>query len=258
MRKEYLFNVIGEVDEQKVASAGMAIMAKKKFRPIWLKWGVMAACLFLIFGVFIVPALQGGRGTVDPQPNGIPGAGVVQPEKDNEATQLEKANLIVVNEVENIMVEDMDVQISHYDILSEVERETMLKQFEATIGFSYNDFTAGISDTFISKSFYSLDIPADDTRTEYIPHDYVFEYQTENDGGIKIAICSAEEPLRDYFILCDNPKQSEINGVSVMIYNYQSIFMVEFSHENINYDIETRDITLEELEGLLTELLSNH
>ena len=47
MKKEELFNIIGEVDEQKVAAAGMAMNTKKKSRPVWVKWGAMAACLCL-------------------------------------------------------------------------------------------------------------------------------------------------------------------------------------------------------------------
>ena len=53
MKKEELFNIIGEVDEQKVAAAGMA-MNKKKSRPVWVKWGAMAACLCLVVvGAFV-------------------------------------------------------------------------------------------------------------------------------------------------------------------------------------------------------------
>ena len=48
MKKEELFNIIGEVDEQKVAAAGMAMNTKKKSRPVWVKWGAMAACLCLV------------------------------------------------------------------------------------------------------------------------------------------------------------------------------------------------------------------
>lgn len=149
----------------------------------------------------------------------------------------------------------MDVQLSHYHDISALERETVLKEFETTIGLSYDDFTAKISDTYVNKSFYSVGVPADAARTEYVPHDYVFEYQNESGGEAKIAICSAEEPLRDCFIKCDNPKQSEINGISVVIYGYQGTFVAEFSYENINYDIETRNITIEELEDLLVGMI---
>lgn len=69
MKKEELFNIIGEVDEQKVASAGMA-MSKKKSRPAWVKWGAMAACLCLVVvGALTIPNLQNepsrGQGTME-------------------------------------------------------------------------------------------------------------------------------------------------------------------------------------------------
>ena len=53
MKKEELFNIIGEVDEQKVAAAGVAMNTKKKSHPVWLKWGAMAACLCLVVGLAI-------------------------------------------------------------------------------------------------------------------------------------------------------------------------------------------------------------
>lgn len=48
MKKENLFDIIGDVDEQKVATAGRAMTAKKKSHPVWMKWGAMAACLCLM------------------------------------------------------------------------------------------------------------------------------------------------------------------------------------------------------------------
>lgn len=61
MKKENLFDIIGEVDEKKIESAGMAITAKKKSRPKWLKQGVLAACLCIVVAaVFGIGILQGG------------------------------------------------------------------------------------------------------------------------------------------------------------------------------------------------------
>lgn len=48
MKKEDLFDMIGEVDEQKVAAAGRAMTAKKRSHSVLLKWGAMAACLCLV------------------------------------------------------------------------------------------------------------------------------------------------------------------------------------------------------------------
>lgn len=61
MKKEEFFNIIGEVDEQKVTAAGMA-MNKKKSRPVCVKWSAMAACLCLIAaGVFTLPRFIGNN-----------------------------------------------------------------------------------------------------------------------------------------------------------------------------------------------------
>jgi len=43
VKKEELFSILGEVDQQKVAAAG-----KAKSRPVWIKWGALAACLCLV------------------------------------------------------------------------------------------------------------------------------------------------------------------------------------------------------------------
>ena len=256
MRKEELFHIIGEVDEQNVISAGMAMTAKKKSRPVWLKWGAMAACLCLVvIGVLVAPGLQGEPGGAVPLLSGTPDTDIIQSGNHNGRTEPGRTNLLVVNEVESVRSVDMDVQFSRYESLSETGREMMLKQFETAIGRSYNDFTAKISDTFMSKSFYSVDIPVDTARTEYTPHDYVLEYQTENGGRAIIALCSYEEPLRDCLIKCDHPEQSEINGIRVVIYGYQDSFIVQFSYENVNYDIGTGNITLAELEDLLTGIM---
>lgn len=253
MKKEELFNIIGEVDEQKVAAAGMAMNTKKKSRPSWLKWGAMAACLCLVAVSAI--KLQQTPGGAAVQPGGTPSTDVIHPGSISETTQPADMTLLVVNEVENMMTVDMDVQLSLYNELSASERETILNGFEAAVGLSYDEFTAKIPDTLVSKSFYTVNIPSDASRTEYITHDYVLEYQAENDGAVRIAICSTEAPLRDCFIVCDNPKQSEINGVSMVIYGYQDTFIAEFSWKDINYEIETRNITLEELEELLSGIV---
>ena len=56
MKKENLFDIIGDVDEQKVATAGRAMAEKKKSRPVWFKWTAMAACLCLMLVAF--PMIQ--------------------------------------------------------------------------------------------------------------------------------------------------------------------------------------------------------
>ena len=66
MKKEELFRIIGEVDERKVAAAGMAMNTKKKSCPVWIKWAAMAACLCLVVGLALnsINPHKGGAGTL--------------------------------------------------------------------------------------------------------------------------------------------------------------------------------------------------
>jgi len=68
MKSEELFHIIGEVDQQKVAAAGMAITAKKP-RPGWHKWVAIVACFCILAA--LVPLVTGIPKTPD-DPN--PGA----------------------------------------------------------------------------------------------------------------------------------------------------------------------------------------
>lgn len=234
MKKEQLYEVLGDINENYVNDAHMT--AKKSAYPIWLKWVAMAACLCLVVsGAFVLPRLQSDSVEPNPQPN--------------------NKNVLLVNTVDGLAGADMDVQFTYYPDPSEDKSDDVLIQFKNVAGLNYNNFVAKIPDVFVKERFYSVDVPSD-AAVAYIPHDFVFDYQTNNGGEITIAICAKEEPLRDLFVICDNPKQSEINGIPVVILGYQDSFLVQFSWQSVNYDIETRSITLGELEQLLVCLIS--
>ena len=48
MKKEELFDIIGEVDEQKILNADKYFYEKRKTKNTWLKWGALAACLLIV------------------------------------------------------------------------------------------------------------------------------------------------------------------------------------------------------------------
>lgn len=232
MTNEKLYEVLGDIHEKHVKEARECHKTKK---PVWLKWGAMAACLcLLILGTFVVQRI------------GTPGTIIEHP----------KESKLVVNEVDHTTNLDMDVQISYYHELSSTEWETVMDAFERSIGFSYEEFMKKLPAAYHNTAFYSIDTPIVPKSTEYIPHDYVFEFLTENGGNVEIAICTTEEPLRDCFFVCDDPKESEINGTTAVIYGVRDSFMVQFACAGVNYDIETHSIPLEELENLLTCMIN--
>lgn len=228
MRKEELCEVLGDISEKHIAEAGAD---RKAGKPAWLKWSAAAACLCLVvLGAFAVRRL------------GTPGTGIEPPE----------ASQLVINEVEQTAALDMDVRISHCSALSSTEWESVMKAFESAVGFSYAEFLEKLPAGRRDTAFYSVDVPVSPKSAVYRPHDYVFEFQTESGGSVKIAICAAEEPIRDCFFVCDDPKESEINGTAAVIYGIQDSFWVQFAYAGVNYDMETCGISLKELEDLLT------
>jgi len=51
MKKEQLYEVLGDINENYINDAHKT--AKKKSRPVWVKWGAIAACLCLIVATVI-------------------------------------------------------------------------------------------------------------------------------------------------------------------------------------------------------------
>lgn len=238
MRKEELFDIIGEADEQKVAAAGMSMAAKKRSRSVPGKWAALAACLAVVvlIGITLVRTIS------DQEPAGT-------------GVSLGKSDLLVVNKADSLVQADVDVQFSYFDKLPHDVWMSVSEEFQNGTGISYEDFICRIPNTFELDNFYSISARGykdADLKDEYTLHDYVFDYRTENGGEATIALCSFEAPIRDCYIMCDNPEQSEINGISVVVYGYRNSFMVQFSYKNVNYDIETNGITPEELHALLT------
>ena len=64
------------------------------------------------------------------------------------------------------------------------------------------------------------------------------------------------KPIRDYYF-ADVKKISKIGEVELKITQYEDSYLAIFSYKDMNYDIETRGITQEELVEFLTSLISN-
>ena len=119
MKKEELFNIIGEVDEQKVTAAGMAMNTKKKSRPVWVKWGAMAACLCLVVvGALVVPSLINNTpvGDIDTPPMVADAAPMVcvndtlykQSTKQASYAEL-KEEFVYLGEIESEVINDQSI-----------------------------------------------------------------------------------------------------------------------------------------------------
>lgn len=225
--------------------------AQRKKRRALLGAGIGAGCLVILIGVAF---WQGGSppNAPDISLNGTtaPTETVTHPVPSELQTEPPSEAHLVVNLIEappsGIPKIDMDVQFTR-------DAPSVAAAFETMFGISYETFSAKLPAGYTCTAFYSIDTP--DGQGGYRPHDYRLILETADGGRAEIALSAIEAPLRDYMILCESPDVSEIGGVSLVILGTQDMLMVQFSHENINYDIETSALSIEALETLLRALI---
>lgn len=276
MTTEELYEILGDIDERCVKEAREYSIPKKR---IWRKWRAIAACLcLLVVGTVVSVSVLREANT---RPNDVQGS-IVAPLENNSSKSDEhempvnkpdgttgtdiassEAGVVIQDVITRILINvvkqpitlDIDVQLTSLSEQTSNSWSSVIEDFHKFTGITYEDFTGKIPDSLEQCSFYSVSsrgYSESGSLEEYTLHDYVFDYQTQNGGSAKIAICSFAAPLRDCLIFCDNPEKSEINGISMEIYGYQDTFMAQFSCNGVNYDIETSNMTKDGLVELLT------
>lgn len=94
-----------------------------------------------------------------------------------------------------------------------------------------------------------------EVRVYDLLHDYVFNYSNENyERDITIAFSEVGKPLRDYY-LGEEKKKSKIGDIEVEISQYKELYVATFTHNEVNFDIETKGITENELVALLVSII---
>lgn len=177
---------------------------------------------------------------------------------NNSAANNTSANKIIVNQLDtSITSDDIAAEYRYYEQLTNSEQKIVLDNFNKFVGISYNDFTAKFSDILTFKSFHLIyDYKdSDNLVEEYNPHDYVFNYQSDNNGTAVISLCSFEHPFRDYGLPCE--ELSEINGISVELFGHnQNTYIAQFTYNNVYYDIETTNINLNDLISIVSTIVT--
>ena len=85
-------------------------------------------------------------------------------------------------------------------------------------------------------------------------YNYIYNNK-KNQRSINISFSNENKPIRDYFFTEENSEISKINNVELKIYNYEKSYFTEFIYKGYYFDIETCDITQEELINLLTSII---
>lgn len=148
-----------------------------------------------------------------------------------------------INKIKEPLMASLDADVKIIDIEKLPEKFDFIKN-------------TNIPDQYKLESSYNVYTRKDINVEEYdVLHDYVFKYRKDSINKIVIAFSEIDKPLRDYFI-DSSDKVSMIGDIEFIISKYKEMYMVTFSYENINFDIETVGITEEELVNLLQSIIT--
>lgn len=84
---------------------------------------------------------------------------------------------------------------------------------------------------------------------------YEIIYSNDNDRSINVKYSKDNKLVRDYYFSEDGSKTTTINGVELKIYKFENIYFTEFKSNDYNFDIETSNITEQELSTFLLSVL---
>lgn len=140
-----------------------------------------------------------------------------------------------------------NIDISKFDTLEslDIPKDINNSTYSAVYVKNVND----------EKNFYDDDYYTTSSNNYDKLNNYAFNYKnSSNDRNILISFSDTNKPLRDYHF--DKiGKQSKINNTNLTIYKYENLYMTEFTYQNVNYDIETSNVSEEELINLLKSIV---
>ena len=106
------------------------------------------------------------------------------------------------------------------------------------------------------KESYMLYTRKDKESPYDILNSYVYNYYNEETlSSIRISFSNKNKPLRDYHFSEEGAKETTINNVKMKIFKYENIYFTEFNYKDYNFDIETTNITQDELINLLKSII---
>lgn len=164
--------------------------------------------------------------------------------KNNSTVEQTENIELNINKIKVMSQASLDADIKTIEIKNLPERFEFMENIKVPSGFkldhSYNVYTRS-------------DINSDEYDTL---HDYVFYYQKDDgEKNINLVFSEIEEPLRDYYINNTMHKKSKIGDIELLISQFNTTYIVTFNNNGINFDIETNNISENELVELLESII---
>lgn len=159
---------------------------------------------------------------------------------------------------EVVELNDNNIKINKIDNTSLARLDADIQEITNDINMLWPNFLKdGINiPKSLNKSNASAIYTRKDQNSNYdILNCYVYNYFNENQTkNIRLAFSSNTKPIRDYYF-DEVGEFSQIKDTKLVIYQFESTYFTEFKYQNYNFDIETNNISLEELKNLLTSII---
>lgn len=215
-------------------------MKNKKNKKI--VYGVLASCAMFMLGIGMI-AIQ--------VPFGENGETLIQAKIGKEDLSTEKEVLktqININKLDEKALVDYAIDAQ--------TRKVDAKECMVDLRFAIE---AKLPDDFEENfSVVGIHVKGENPKKYDVLQNYEFRYKNKSETRtITLGLGFKDrKPIRDYYF-ADVKKISKIGDVELKITQYKDSYLAIFSYKDINYDIETRGITQEELVEFLTSLISN-
>ena len=108
-------------------------------------------------------------------------------------------------------------------------------------------------DKVYKYSFYTRENIKDEDYN--ILYNYEIVYSNDSEKTINISYSKEHKPLRDYYFKENGNKITIINNVELKIYKFENNYFTEFKFNEYNFDIETSEVTEQELKDLLLSII---
>lgn len=105
------------------------------------------------------------------------------------------------------------------------------------------------------KEYKEIYLKETKNKKNSILNNYEIKYQDiSKERKIILSFSDKYIPLRTYYFF-DNEKKYNINKEKINVYNIEYKYLTTFEYNNINFDIETNNITEEELLNLIKSII---
>ena len=261
MRKEAMFEVLGDLDESYIKDAHNTAPVKVK-KPVWVKWGSMAACLCLVMvcAVTLFPSKQYDTMTGDPVQSVITGDPIKPGETASDVNNTlpgvahtENAitnNKIIINTINGISTDRMNVNLMMDDFI-EMSPEEMREYY----GIDYiPDVPVDIKPWREQRSgIYKRnggtgEVYWDANILNYSNEDFTRNVHIEVDKGSYV--------LQDYLYFKGTEEKSVINNVDVLIgLTENGYYYSEFMYKGVGFLINADGVTEEEFVAIISSII---